>query len=81
MIAHNLVITLTQDGNLVLKGLPFRAGESVEVIIRGQPQGQLPLQESQSAYPWQGMVIRYDDPFEPAVSAEEWDVFQYHYDN
>jgi hypothetical protein len=27
-------------------------------------------------YPLQGMVSRYDDPFEPAVPVEEWAVLQ-----
>lgn len=27
-------------------------------------------------YPLQGMVYRYDDPFEPAVPAEDWEALQ-----
>ncbi len=33
MNAHKLSATLTEDGKLVLNGLPFRAGETVEIII------------------------------------------------
>jgi hypothetical protein len=37
MNAHKLATTLTQDGTLVLQGLPFQAGDHVEIIIREQP--------------------------------------------
>ncbi len=33
MNAHKLETTLAEDGTLTLQGLPFQAGESVEVII------------------------------------------------
>ena len=36
MNAHKLQTVLSQDGQLVLKGLPFRAGETVEVIVLAQ---------------------------------------------
>jgi hypothetical protein len=33
MNAHKQSVTLTEDGKLVLNGLPFQAGETVEVIV------------------------------------------------
>jgi len=30
---HHIRTTLTQDGTLTLDGLPFQAGEAVEIII------------------------------------------------
>ena len=33
MNAHEIETVLTEDGTLTLRGLPFHAGDSVEVII------------------------------------------------
>jgi hypothetical protein len=38
MNAYKLAATLMEDGTLVLKGLPFHAGDTVEIIILEQPQ-------------------------------------------
>ncbi len=76
MNAHKLAATLMEDGTLVLQGLPFHAGDTVEIIILEQPKAELPNQASQADYPLQGTVLRYDDPFEPAVPAEDWEVLK-----
>ncbi|MDJ1183098.1 hypothetical protein [Roseofilum casamattae] len=69
MNAHKLATTFIENGTLILKDLPFQAGDSVEIIILQQPQ--------RSEYPLQGkQPYRYDDPFEPAVSVEDWDVLK-----
>jgi hypothetical protein len=36
MNAHKLNAVLSQDGQLLLNGLPFRAGDKVEVIVLAQ---------------------------------------------
>jgi len=76
MNAHKLAVTLMEDGTLVLKGLPFHAGDTVEIIILEQLKEEHPSQSSQSNYPLQGTVLRYDDPFEPAVPTEDWEVLK-----
>jgi hypothetical protein len=76
MNAHKLAATLMEDGTLVLKGLPFHAGDTVEIIILEQPKEVQPKQASPEDYPLQGTVLRYDDPFEPAVPAEDWEVLK-----
>ena len=78
MNAHKIETSLTEDGTLVLKGLPFHAGDVVEVIIL-QPQTaqhQIKSLETQNTnlYPL-GKVIRYDDPTEP-VALEDWEYLQ-----
>jgi hypothetical protein len=40
MQAHKIEVILSENGMLVLKGLPFRAGETVEVIILERPKPQ-----------------------------------------
>lgn len=61
MNAHKLAATLMEDGILVLKVLPFHAGDTVEVIILEQLK---PRQLSQGDYPLQGTVLGWDDSFE-----------------
>ena len=82
MTAYKVVpfITLesivTKDGQLILDGLPFQTGDVVEIIIRGQPNPST-TPDSQTAYPLQGtQPYRYDDPFEPAVSINDWEVLK-----
>ncbi|MBF2075185.1 MAG: hypothetical protein IGS50_15695 [Synechococcales cyanobacterium C42_A2020_086] len=73
MNAHKLAATLIEDGTLILKGLPFHAGDTVEIIILEQPKTDTQPQTSPSDYPLQGTVLRYDEPFKPAVSTEDWE--------
>jgi hypothetical protein len=54
MNAHKLAATLMEDGNLVLKGLPFHAGDTVEIIILEQPKEQSASPPQQTEYPLQG---------------------------
>lgn len=77
MNAHKLAVTLLEDGILVLKGLPFHAGDTVEIIILEQPKEQSASPPQQTEYPLQGkQPYRYDDPFEPAVPVEDWEVLK-----
>ncbi len=43
MNAHKISVTLTENGEVTLKGLPFQAGETVEVIVLEKSE---PLQPS-----------------------------------
>lgn len=75
MEAHKIEAVLTEDGTLMLRGLPFHAGDAVEVIILSaktpQLQGAAPSQPETNLYPMRGKVIRYDDPTEP-VALSDW---------
>ncbi|MGI9166717.1 MAG: hypothetical protein ACR2G5_10090 [Pyrinomonadaceae bacterium] len=70
MSAHHVEITLSQDGKLMLEELPFRAGETVEVIILAQQ----PRSNGQE-YPLRGKPIKYLDPTDP-VAEPDWDAAQ-----
>jgi len=80
MNAHKIETALTEDGTLVLQGLPFQAGDVVEVIIL-QPQTaqhQIKSLETHntSLYPLQNtQPYHYDDPTEP-VALEDWEFLQ-----
>jgi len=70
MSAHHVEVTLSQDGQLVIDELPFRAGQTVEVIIlarQSNPNGR--------EYPLRGKPIKYLDPAEPVAPAD-WDAIQ-----
>ena len=58
------------DGTLTIKGLPFRAGERVEVIVRGQEQAA-----RVDRYPLRGKPLRYTDPF-GSVAEEDWEALR-----
>ncbi|MDY6785206.1 MAG: hypothetical protein SW833_22115 [Cyanobacteriota bacterium] len=80
MNAYKIETILHQDGTLTLRGLPFRAGEAVEIIIlekfkeRERDLTQQPSQQKLTHL--KGALLRYDEPFEPAVSQGDWEVFQ-----
>ena len=62
MKAHRLEITLTENGALNLKDLPFQAGESVEIIILENQSSQQQANQRK--------------PFEPAIPSEDWEALQ-----
>jgi hypothetical protein len=77
MNAYKIRSIVMADGSIVLKGLPFSVGKSVEVIVLDDVSSQAaanPLDERWKSL--QGSVTRYDDPFESAIPLEDWDVLQ-----
>jgi len=70
MSTHHVEVTLAQDGQLVLKELPFRAGDTVEVIILPRP-----LKANGREYPLRGQPIKYVEPTDP-VAQGDWDAIQ-----
>lgn len=68
MQAHRAETIISNDGVLTLHGLPFRRGESVEVIV-------LPFvmhTTATSRYPLRGTPISFYSPTEP-VAESEWE--------
>jgi len=61
---------IAKDGKISIKGLPFRAGESVEVTIR---RGKQPARAVK--YPLRGKPLVYRDPFK-GVALGDWEVMQ-----
>lgn len=78
MNAYKIRSIVTADGSIVLKGIPFSVGRSVEVIVLDDVSdlnsASQPLDERWKSL--QGSVTRYDDPFEPAIPLTDWDVLQ-----
>jgi hypothetical protein len=79
MNAYKVETILSEDGALTLKDLPFHVGDAVEVIILERSSNQMERAEDQpepNLYPLRGKVLFYEDPFEPAVPAEDWEVLR-----
>jgi hypothetical protein len=68
---YRLETTVSGDGSIVIKGLPFQAGDKVQVIVRGRESRE----EGNERYSLRGTPVRYTDPFEP-VSEEAWEVLR-----
>ncbi len=67
--------TLTENGTLTIKDLPFQAGDAVEIIIKERPSHP----PKSNPYPLRGkQPYRYDDPYEPQYCAGfgRWSGFQ-----
>ncbi|MDZ7377243.1 MAG: hypothetical protein ONB13_11575 [candidate division KSB1 bacterium] len=60
-----------KDGSILIKGLPFEAGDKVEVVIRPQQ----PKPKLNGRYPLRGTQIRYINPFE-SVAEEDWETLK-----
>ena len=61
---------ITKGGKISIKGLPFRAGESVEVIVR---RGKKSTRAGK--YPLRGKPMIYRDPFK-GVALGDWESAQ-----
>jgi hypothetical protein len=68
--AHRTEAVLTEDGKLSLDNLPFRAGQTVEVIVLPATSPTAP-----GDHPLRGSVLRYDRPTEPMAEAD-WDALR-----
>ncbi len=62
--AHRIEAVLSEDGKLLLEHLPFRSGQTVEVIIL--PSSRL----TPPGHALRGAVLRYDQPTDPVAEAD-----------
>ena len=67
MVAHREEAVLSEDGVITLRDLPFRRGDSVEVIVLSCP-GPSP---TGSRYPLRGTPVTLAAPTEP-VADNDW---------
>lgn len=70
MQAYRIETVVEEDGSLVLREVPVRAGEQVEVIVlvRDHLGGT-------NRYPLRGKPVRYDDPTE-SVAEADWEILR-----
>ena len=67
MQAHRAEATLSEDGVIMLRDVPFCRGESVEVIIL---PCRLPSAASGSRYPLGGTPVTLHSPTEPVAEID-----------
>lgn len=61
-----------RNGRLIIDDLPFDEGEIVEVVV-SDVKGSDSITEDN---PLKGSVLKYDEPFGPAVPLEDWEVLK-----
>ena len=71
MQIYRAEMTISNDGTLTLKGVPFHAGDKVEVIVRSCQRRR----EPNGRYPLRGKAIRYTDPF-GSVAEDDWETLK-----
>ena len=67
MQPYRIETTVSEQGILVIKDVPFSAGEHVEVIVR-EVANSLP---EGARYPLRGTPYKFDRPFH-SIAEEEW---------
>ncbi len=71
MQQHRVETSVAPNGTIVLQGLPFPVGETVEIVITAHPAKPT----ATDPYPLRGTVLEYLNPFEP-VALTDWEVLQ-----
>lgn len=72
MEAVRVETVVQPHGRVVLENLPFDDGDMVEVIVFEANDETT----RSSVNPLKGALLKYEDPFEPAVPPEDWDVLK-----
>jgi hypothetical protein len=65
-----------QGGKIVLSHLPFADGQRVRVIVSENeaPIARLPIDDVRRQL--KGGVERFDDPLEPMIPSEDWEMLK-----
>jgi len=71
MEAFRIETTVPQNGILTIRGVPFRAGEKIEVIVLSHRLER----KGSKRYPLRGQPIRYIAPFD-SVAENDWNALQ-----
>lgn len=71
METHRVEKVIQPNGTALLEYLPFKEGETVEiVIVKSEPEA------AKNPYPLRGTPYKYENPFEPAVPVEDWNALK-----
>ncbi len=71
MQTYRVEAIVSSERTLTIKGVPFHAGEKVEVTVRRRGRKQ----ERRERYPLRGKPVRYVKPFE-SVAESEWEALR-----
>ena len=70
MQEYRIEVVVPPDKTLTLENLPFEVGATIEVTILEKRV------ERNEDYPLRGTLLKYDNPFEPAVPLEDWEALK-----
>lgn len=68
---HRLEAEIEQSGTLTLRGLPFREGEKVIVVVTTHAADRV----LGNCYPLRGLAVEYKNPFD-SVAETDWSAVQ-----
>ena len=71
MQAYRTETVVARDGTLIMRGIPFHAGEKVEVVILSRSYEI----KGKERYPLRGKPVRYIAPVE-SVAENEWEALR-----
>ncbi len=71
METHRVEKIIQPNGTVVLENLSFDEGETVEIIVLKTDNAI-----KKNPYPLRGTLYKYDKPFEPTVSLEDWEALK-----
>lgn len=71
MQKYHVEATISKDKTLTIKGLPFQAGDKVDVFVKSCEHQQ----ELSKKCPLRGQPINYVDPF-ASVAENDWEVLK-----
>jgi len=72
MQAYRIETTVGKGQKVLIEGVPFEEGRSVEVIVFETKNA---LQKTKDQYPLRGTPYRYDSPTEP-VAVDDWEALK-----
>jgi hypothetical protein len=74
---HRINDAVVRGGKLVLTNLPFAEGQHVQIVVAEQePQTLKPTSIAEVRSMLRGGVERYDDPFEPSIPPDSWEMLK-----
>ena len=73
MEAVRIETTVQPNGRVVVENLPFDEGDKVEIIIL---EAKEEISDQHEPYPLRGTAYKYEDPFSPLISLEDWQPFK-----
>ncbi len=71
MQTYRIETTISKDGTISIKDLPFAKGDKVEILVRSRKRGK---DQNREKYPLRGLPIKYTKPFD-SVAENDWAVF------
>ena len=69
--SYRVKTTVSKSGNVSIKGLPFKPGETVEVTVRRKPKKAA----IKGKYPLRGKPVVYRDPLN-SVDEDNWEALE-----